>query len=121
MTLRDQIETDAINVFLQSDDFAETVIYRPRIFAQGDARTARTIKAIVIRQEVTTLAEDQDTVTPMFEVHVANSATLGISSEELDTGGDKIEFPPRDGKQAQARTITRLTTQDNGMLVFECR
>ena len=58
---------------------------------------------------------------PSFEVHVANNSTSGISSSELNTGGDEIAFPPRDGKTATRKSVLQLVTQDHGMLVLECR
>jgi hypothetical protein len=121
MTLREQIEADAITVFLNTGEFAELVTYYPHRFYGESAREPRSISAIVVREQIEVLSEDVITNAPSFEVHVANSSTLGISSDEIDTGGDQIEFPPRDGKTAERRTITRLVTQDNGMLILECR
>jgi hypothetical protein len=115
MSLRDTIEADALTVFCNDQDFAETVTYWPRV------GSSRSIKAVVFREQITAFTEDRETNLPMFQVHVTNSATTGISSEELDTGGDSIELPPRDGKTAQRRSITQLITQDHGMLVLECR
>ena len=80
---------------------------------------AREINAIVIREQIANL--DSDTVSPVWQVHVANDSTLGITSSEIDLGGDQIELPPRDGKTAERRTITQLLIQDHGMLVLECR
>lgn len=121
MTLREQIETDATAVFMNTDDFAEVVTYHPHRFYGDSLREPRSIKAVVMREQIALLSEDSVTNAPMFEVHVANDSVNGISSEELDTGGDQIEFAPRDGKTAERRTITRLITQDHGVLVFECR
>lgn len=121
MTLRDAIADDANTVFLNGDEFAETVIYHPHRYYGEVARSARTIKAVVLREAISVLTQDGDTVAFNFQVHVANDAVTGISSEELDTGGDKLEFAPRDGKAAEVRSITQLTTQDHGMLVLECR
>jgi hypothetical protein len=117
------ITDDATSVFLSADEFAESATYKPRLFSIGDARaTSRTISAVVIRELIQVVSEDGgDTVLPMFEVHVANSATTGISSDELDLGGDKLSFPVRDGLAASDRAIVRLVTQDPGMLVLECR
>lgn len=119
MTLHQAIIDDAAGVFTRLDDFAELVTYQPHRFYGEADRASRSIKAVVEREQVTSL--DDDTVSPMFRVHVANDSVLGISSEELDTGGDMIELPPRDGKAAELRTITHLVTQDHGMLVLECR
>jgi hypothetical protein len=122
MTLRDAINNDAQLVFLNTDEFAETVTYHPRLFAGGDSRPTRSIKAVVFRETMATVTEDGGTtLLPMFEVHVENDSTLGISSTELDTGGDQLEFAARDGVAATKRTITRVVTQDHGMLVLECR
>jgi hypothetical protein len=116
MTLHDLIESDALAVFCNTNDFAETVKYWKR-----GASTAREIKAVVFREQITAFVEDQQTNLPSFEVHVANDSVNGISSDEINTGGDQIELPPRDGKTAERRSITQLVTQDHGMLVIECR
>jgi hypothetical protein len=121
MTLRDSIADDALSVFLVADDFAEVVTYYPHRFYGDTARAPREIKAVVMREQTTAFNEDVVTNLPVFQVHVANDATYGISSEELDTGGDQIELPPRDGDTPQRRAITQLITQDHGMLVLECR
>ena len=123
MTLRDMIEADATEVFLNTGEFAESVTYKPRIKPTGDTRDeTRSISAVVFREQMTTIDEDGgETIAPMFLVHVANDSTDGISSDELDLGGDKITFPVRDGLTASDRTVTRLVTIDNGMLVLECR
>lgn len=122
MTLRTLITDDATSVFLNTDEFAESVTYKPRLFAAGDARANRTIDAVVIRELIQVVSEDGgETVLPSFEVHVANDSATGISSDELDLGGDKLSFPVRDGLDASDRAIVRLVTQDHGMLVLECR
>ncbi len=121
MTLKAMIASDASTVFLNTSDFAETVTYYPHTYFGATARDARTISAVVFREQLEVFSEDGDTITPVFEVHVANSTTVGINSDEIDLGGDQIEFPPRDGKAAEKRTITELLTQDNGMLVLRCR
>jgi hypothetical protein len=122
MPLNDAIESDASRVFTSTSDFAEAVTYKP-LRKQGDTRAAtRSINAVVFRESLLGVTEDGgETVAPMFEVHVCNSATLGISSTELDCGGDQISFPVRPGMSASYRAIIRLITQDEGMLVLECR
>ena len=121
MTLHDMILTDATAVFTSTADFAEVATYHPRQRFGEAAPTPRTINAVVLREQIQTIGEDGDTVSPMWQVHVPNSLTDGISSTELDLGGDQIELPPRDGKTAERRTITQLVIQDHGMLVLECR
>jgi hypothetical protein len=121
VSLRDAITDDAVKVFCNDSDFAELVVYHPHRYVTDAIRPPRTIKAVVIREQSTSYPNDVETVLPVFEVHVANDPVNGISSEELDTGGDQLEFPPRDGQPSQRRSITQLTTQDHGMLVLECR
>lgn len=115
MSLHDTIQADAASVFCNPDDFAESVTYYKR---NG---LSRTINAVVLREAFAINPEDGDTITPVFEVHVANSATLGIASDELNIGGDMIAFAVRVGKPVERRSITRLMTHDEGMLVLECR
>lgn len=121
MTLKSQLSTDAISVFCNTDDFAETVTYYPHRYYNDTLRANRSIKAVVLRESITVLSEDGDTVAPVWQVHVANDSTTGINSNELDIGGDQIGFPPREGETAERRTITRLMEHDTGMLVLECR
>ena len=122
MTLRALIDTDALTVFCNTDDFAESVVYWSRAALSRGDTAGRTIDAVVMREQITAFAEDGSQMNlPSFEIHVANDATNGISSTELDTGGDQIAFPPRDGKAAVRKTILQLVTQDHGMLVLECR
>jgi len=118
MTLAARIISDAGNVFLNSDHFAEDVTYYPHRF--GVAATPRSIKAVVVRNQVATFNPDEQIV-PEFEVRVANDSTTGISSSELNTGGDMIKFSARVGETEQKRTVQYLTEHDEGMLVLICR
>lgn len=121
MTLATSIAADATTVFLRTDDFAETVTYNPYNYPGEASRAARSIAAVVIRQDYEVLSEDGDVVIHSFEVHVHNHTTTGINSDEIDVGRDQITLPPRDGQTAEARTIRRIISQDAGMLVLECR
>ena len=118
MTLAARIITDAGSVFLNSDHFAESVTYYPHRF--GTAATPRTIKAVVTRNQVATFNPDEQII-PEFEVRVANNSTTGISSGEINTGGDQIKLAVRIGETATRRSIQYLTEHDDGMLVLICR
>jgi len=118
MSLADRIVTDAGTVFLNSDHFAESVTYYPQRF--GTAATPRVISAVVTRNQVATFNPDEQIV-PEFEVRVANDATTGISSAELNTGGDQIKLAVRIGETATRRSIQYMTEHDEGMLVLICR
>lgn len=112
MTLRDTIASDAYTVFTSTDDFAEVITYLPR---HGSARS---INAVVIRES---MLEADGIVMPAWTVNVANDATRGIASDELDLGGDQLSLPPRDGEAATTRTIQHIILQDHGMLVLQCQ
>ncbi len=118
MTLAARIITDAGSVFLNSDHFAESITYYPHRF--GTAATPRVIKAVVVRNQVATFNPDEQIV-PEFEVRVANDSVTGISSEELNTGGDMLKFAVRIGETETKRSIQYLTEHDDGMLVLICR
>lgn len=119
MSLADRIVSDAGNVFLNSDHFAETVTYYPHRFPPS-AGTSRSIKAVVVRNQVSTFNPDEQIV-PEFEVRVANNSTTGISSSELNTGGDQIGLSVRIGETATRRSVQTLVEHDEGMLVLLCR
>jgi hypothetical protein len=118
MTLAARIVTDAGSVFLNSDHFAETVTYYPQRY--GVTTAPRTIKAVVTRNQVATMNADEQIV-PEFEVRVANDSTTGISSSELNTGGDMIKLAARIGETATKRSVQLLVEHDEGMLVLTCR
>jgi hypothetical protein len=120
MSLANRIVTDAASVFLNSDHFAEDVTYYPHRFHTAAVREPRSIKAVVIRNQVSVFNPDEQILTE-FEVRVANSSTTGISSAELDTGGDQISLAPRVGETAVKKSIQYLTEHDEGMLVLICR
>jgi|APGre2960657404_1045060.scaffolds.fasta_scaffold35047_2 hypothetical protein len=120
MSLAGRIVTDAGTVFLNSEHFAETVTYHPHRFHTAAVRQPRTIKAVVTRNQVATFNPDEQILTE-FEVRVANNVTTGITSAELDTGGDQIELAPRIGETARKVSVQMLTEHDEGMLVLICR
>ena len=114
MTLRQAIIDDAA-IFTSTSDFGESVVYRP---ATG---VPRTIAATVFRQLAETISDDENRVVPVFEVHVANSCTTGISSKEINLGGDTISIAARNGLAATTRPVVQIIEQDEGMLVLQCR
>lgn len=115
MTLKQQMQADATSVFLNTDEFAESVAYRSL-----GAGVPRVIAAVVFREALSGSEESGGAVTPVFEVHVANNATTGIASTEIDLGGDTLTFAVRDGLAASPRRIVAIVTQDEAMLVLQC-
>jgi hypothetical protein len=91
---------------------AETVTYYP---TGGEART---ISAIVDREEAASLPGSTHGTAPGAEISVLNNATTGISTSELNKTLDKISYPVRIGETAQARKIVAIVSQDAGMLTL---
>jgi len=93
----------------------EDITYLPR------GGGSRAIKALVDYEGVDSLGGAPHGKSYTIEVSVVNSATVGISSSELDTGGDKVSLPKRIGEAAAERRITKIISQDNGILTLEVR
>ena len=116
--------TDATTVFLRDGDFKESakITYHPHTYYGTVARADREIDAVIEREAVQTIAEDgAEHSAPLYIVHVANSSTLGISSDELDVGGDQLTFAGRENKTPRKRSIVQVITQDHAMLILQVR
>ena len=83
---------------------AETVTYWP---ASGSSRS---ISAVVTRSEPGRM--------PVINALVMNSETEGIASDEVDTGGDKIELGKRVGESPKKLRITEILSQDAGLVLL---
>ena len=115
MTLRSTIISDVATVFTNTNDFAETVLYRPL----GGA--TRSISAVVFRQVAELISDAENRLVTVFEVHIKNDGCSGIATSELNLGGDQIDIAERIGKAAKPRAIVQVIDQDEGMLVLQCR
>ena len=114
----DQSDIDASDIasadaFLAA--FGEPGTYLPR----GGGERAITI--IVDRDGNTPIDGVPSGNSGYFLITVKNSATEGISSTEIDTGGDKIKFANRIGKTATNKSILKIVSQDAGMIQLEAR
>lgn len=103
--------------FLQSaapglmDQFGESVVYLPRNGADG-----RPISAIVERGALEVMSEIGDHATPAIVVQVFNDSATGISSQEINTGGDKIKVALRVGQTPTDRMVVEVLSDSGGML-----
>ena len=82
----------------------ETVTYYP---AAGDSRQ---ISAVITRSEPGRM--------PVINALVINSETKGIASDEVDTGGDKLECAKRVGEPPKLLRITEIINQDAGLMLL---
>jgi len=93
----------------------ETVVYMP------SGGGSRSIVAIIDREGAAAMPAGGYGNSPLTHITVANNSTIGISSAEINTGKDKVELALRRGKLPQARIITKIISQDAGMLTLEVR
>jgi len=95
--------------------FAESITYIPR---GGDQRQ---ITGIIDREGAAGLPGAPAGNAPLCMITVANDSSSGISSSEIDKGGDKIKYSLRKGETAQERKIVKIISQDAGMMTLEVR
>ena len=91
------------------------VIYRPA------AGVARTIKAIIRQKPPSQLGSATKASSTFTTALVLNDSTTGISSAELDRGGDKIDIETRIGKDAAARPIKGIIFHNAAVMKLEIR
>ena len=111
-TLMDDIAADSATFV---NEFAESVVYRPY------GGTERTILAIVNRFPVDQLVGVSESFLPRIVLTVRNNNTVGISSTEIETGGDQIDVAMRYGDTPQTISILRVVKSDAALVTFEAR
>ena len=89
---------------------AKQIVYYPR---SGGSRTIEAIVEYLGPQQVAGLAGGSR---PQMDVYVRNNSATGISSAQVDTGGDKLDVPLRYGKSAKKVRINEVIAQDKAML-----
>jgi len=109
----DQALIDSTDDFLTT--FGESVTYWP------NGGGSREITAVVSRDRPDDLDGAPHGQAPRLTITVANDDTKGISSSEVDTGGDKVALQVKIGESTQQRRITKILSQDAGMMKLELR
>jgi len=105
--------TAAINLIRQ---FGEAITYYP-----GSGATSRSIDGIVERGTLQLIGETGEITGQAIVIRVRNSATEGIASTEIDTGGDEIEFPLRVGDTPRRRSVVKVINDNAGILELLCQ
>ena len=104
------------------EKFGETVYYLPDAHLSTTAGSGREIKAVVDRQPKADMPESGQVLRRVLHIAVSNASagdTPGISATELNTGGDEILVPIREGETASLLRINSIVRQDPGMLTLE--
>lgn len=112
MSFDDDFAADALPDLLT--EHGEAVTYKP------NGGGSRSIDAIVNRNPpAASEAASQGLIAPgRMLLTVENDATSGISTDEIDTGGDKVTVALRVGGTATDRPITQLVNDDGGCTTF---
>ena len=110
----DIVAVAAVDDFLEA--FGETVYFIP------SGGSEREIKAICIERGLPKGLDGMPRgIAPFSRWQVANDATKGITSYEIDDGKDGLKIAQRLGKTAQSRPIFRLLEHDFAWCLFEVR
>lgn len=99
----------------QVNHFGEELVYYSR-----DGKV-RKIKGHVRRNSLDIIAETGEIPSQELVITVKNSDCDGISSSEIDTGGDEIEVALRVGLTPQRRSIARILSDHNDCVRFLCQ
>lgn len=98
------------------DEWGVTITYKP---AGGGSRT---IVAILDYGQIQAMGGMPNVNSGTVTMTVANSSTIGISSSEIDRGGDKVSIPwPNEKSAVQDRRVAKIISQDAGMMTLEVR
>ena len=92
----------------------------PIIYYHDGGLVGRPIEAIVER-DVDVPSESGDQVSQALIIRVLDSATIGISSIEINDGRDEVSVSLKVGGPATRRVISRRIDDANGMLRFMVR
>lgn len=107
MGLKDSIRNDALNIFLNENDFAERIVY----FFRGGG--SESVSALVDRNPPAIYDAAGNIVLPEFQITIANSCVSGITSARIDTGGDEVEIVAEYGNPVVKRcTVISVSEQD---------
>lgn len=112
MSFKDQTADDAVNVFLNSDEFAEFVTYTPK------NSSLKSIKAVVNREPMRIVGGSRQVAVGVVEIEVANDATYGVTT--VKESHDIVTLPYKVGGTPEDFVVQKILGQDEGMWRLEC-
>lgn len=114
MTFKSKVQTDSFHVFLNTNEFAETIQYTPY------GQSAKSIKALITRGRVDAEGQAQNRYPHnRCEIHISIDDTYGVAS--VDKGRDKASFPERLGGTSVDWAIIDIVGKDDGMWHLVCQ
>ena len=110
MSFKDQIKNDAVNCFLNGNEFAEDVLYTP---AGGEARV---IKAIVERRRLAPAGEDSNRLlVDSVEIIIARDPVYGIADITKGLSADEVVLAEVIGGPGVHFFVADILGQDEAM------
>jgi len=91
---------------------AEWVTYLPR------SGSTRRIRAVVVRTPVESMPAATGSTRPVFDVTVKNDSADGISSDEVDTGGDRLKLAPNVNERPRTTHVLSVVEHNAGTMVL---
>jgi hypothetical protein len=91
---------------------AEWIDYFP------DGGSQRRIQAVITRTGPDSIGQFDGGSRPVYEALVKNDDVAGIASDELDTGGDKLQIAPNVNEKPITVRIVRLINHDAGHVLL---
>jgi len=108
MTFKSQLSIDAAKAFLNTDEFAKEITYKPK---NGDSKN---IKALIVRSRVDSAEQGIGRIaTNQAEIYIANDEIEGITS--VDKGDDEVLFPEIIGGSNVWWVVIDILNMDKGM------
>ena len=108
MSFKDQMNNDAVNVFLNTAEFAETITYTPK------GGTAKQITASVNRRRLDSTNQDAGRLLKdQLEISIANHPVYGV--ESVNKGGDTVLMPLVVGGPGVNFLVIDILKEDEGM------
>jgi len=108
MSFKTQMAADAVNAFLNGNEFAEEITYIPH------GGVSRDIQAVVTRRRVQPAAETSSrSLVDQMEIQIANHASSGVTS--IKKGFDKVIIADPGGVTDITYVVADILAQDEGM------
>lgn len=108
MSFKDNLRRDALNSFLNTNEFAETIQYTPK------GGSPKTIKAVISRKRLAPGGEESGRVLQdQIEILIANDPTYGVSL--INKGGDEVLFSEILGGIDVNFVVVDILGEDQGM------
>lgn len=112
MSFKDKVKTDVTEIFLNTNELAETIQYTPY------GQSAKSIKALVDRGNVAGDPQFQNKIgRNQCKIAISIDATEGVAS--VDKGRDAASFPDILGGSAVDWAVVDILGRDDGMWLLK--